>query len=479
MEENDFQILSNLPNQRDKHIDYVIFYEKFTEIISDPKKVQIDKKRTEFFAQLIFEGFEIYNIEETIGEKKYIYALLHCSIGRLMKEAENMRLELRLKNCRITSEEADDDFEIIKFFKKKLKRRLKNDDEGYDIVSGQFESDISFMFQGYGEKNEIFDNRLRCLIVDNILINLTYKENNHDIVSTLDDEIKSTVYSNLKLDNCSKDFLEKIIKKSDNFNNTPKTFFRGLKYMLDNKYFDDAFILHEESSHYLQVKKFFKKYNNKNSEDKENSDLLHKIKVILESNKNDLRKNLHTKWAKLSNIFKFQPMWEIRNYFGESNAIYFAWLGIFISSLWLPMLIGFGFFTGSLIYNIKGAHFNTSLANSSLTSNFYSSTFTNSFDNDLMPIFALIICIWGALFMEIWKRENSRLAYEWDVDNFEFNEPDLPEYSRKKKLRAKLESPSNKIFWRYEKYLKYLVSFLILLLMVINSTNFKHTQYIS
>ena len=37
-------------------------------------------------------------------------------------------------------------------------------------------------------------------------------------------------------------------------------------------------------------------------------------------------------------------MWDIRNYFGESNAFYFAWVGVFISVLWLPSLIGIGFF---------------------------------------------------------------------------------------------------------------------------------------
>jgi len=28
----------------------------------------------------------------------------------------------------------------------------------------------------------------------------------------------------------------------------------------------------------------------------------------------------------------------------------------------------------------------------------------------------------------MWKRHNARLAYEWDVDQFEMNEPDRPEF---------------------------------------------------
>lgn len=116
--------------------------------------------------------------------------------------------------------------------------------------------------------------------------------------------------------------------------------------MLENKYFDDAFILHEETKDNFQLNKYFKKANKKSSN---GDNLLLKMKTLLESNTNDARRNLYLKWAKFNNMFKFQPMWEIRNYFGESNAIYFAWQGVFISTLWVPMAIGIVFFLTSLI----------------------------------------------------------------------------------------------------------------------------------
>ena len=41
----------------------------------------------------------------------------------------------------------------------------------------------------------------------------------------------------------------------------------------------------------------------------------------------------------------------------------------------------------------------------------------------------------GTLFMEAWKRKQATLAYQWDVDQFEENEPDRPQfYGTKQRL---------------------------------------------
>lgn len=56
----------------------------------------------------------------------------------------------------------------------------------------------------------------------------------------------------------------------------------------------------------------------------------------------DTRKDLDKTWAK--NWFRYQPMWKIRNYFGEKIAFYFAWCGILISSLIMPTLLGLAIF---------------------------------------------------------------------------------------------------------------------------------------
>ena len=159
--------------------------------------------------------------------------------------------------------------------------------------------------------------------------------------------------------------------------------------MIENKYFDDAFILHEETKNILKLKKYLKKSQRKDFNDSKAEGLLLKMKMLLDSKTNDVRQNLYLKWAKFSNMFKFQPMWEIRNYFGESNAIYFAWQGVFISTLWVPMVIGIAFFLASLInkyftefffallisllfyFSIRKIEFNNNSTNQSFSSKYF------------------------------------------------------------------------------------------------------------
>ena len=56
----------------------------------------------------------------------------------------------------------------------------------------------------------------------------------------------------------------------------------------------------------------------------------------------DTRQELNDTWGKLN--LKYQPLWKIRNYFGEKIALYFAWTGTLISTLWIPTLLGLGIF---------------------------------------------------------------------------------------------------------------------------------------
>ena len=100
--------------------------------------------------------------------------------------------------------------------------------------------------------------------------------------------------------------------------------------------YEDAFILHEDSN-----------VSGENEEkDKENdpkkTDKAHKKRDLIE----DPRKELNDTWG---TWWKFQPLWKIRNYFGEKIGLYFAWAGMLLTSLWLPMLFGLGCFIYGLV----------------------------------------------------------------------------------------------------------------------------------
>ena len=111
--------------------------------------------------------------------------------------------------------------------------------------------------------------------------------------------------------------------------------------------------------------------------------------------------------------------------------------------------------------------------------------FTGSFDNYLTLPYAVIICLWGknlqyfaiiltffsgyskgSIFSEYWKREEKRLAYDWNTENFHKKELDRVEYSQElQKYRKKIMDPYAE-FPEYQRYLKHFVSLLVTLLAV-------------
>ncbi|KAL3878156.1 hypothetical protein ACJMK2_030526, partial [Sinanodonta woodiana] len=185
--------------------------------------------------------------------------------------------------------------------------------------------------------------------------------------------------------------------------------------------YTDAFILHEES----EKSQVHERITQKNEGDG---------KVPTESIQPELkldpRMEMNTTWTK---FWKFQPIWKIRNYFGEKIALYFAWSGYLILSLWIPTLFGLACFGYGLFKSINATGKQRETTNSTSSGirvavNALLDTIRESFDNEVTPYFALVICLWGTIFLEMWKRHNARLAYEWDVDEFEAQEPDRPQF---------------------------------------------------
>ncbi|KAK7789933.1 hypothetical protein R5R35_010907 [Gryllus longicercus] len=81
-------------------------------------------------------------------------------------------------------------------------------------------------------------------------------------------------------------------------------------------------------------------------------------------------------WA----LFRRQPIEEIRLYFGEAIALYFSFLGFYTSALVVPMILGFF--------------------------QLFMSTGTVAF-------FCMFNVLWVTVFLEVWKRKCSELAFSW------------------------------------------------------------------
>lgn len=116
--------------------------------------------------------------------------------------------------------------------------------------------------------------------------------------------------------------------------------------MLKSKHFEEAFILHDESDHNFELQKFLEKANILFKDENEiNAVSLYRV-FKSDGNKShrDIRHELHSKWASFKNLFKYQPITLVRDYFGEEIALYFAWAGMLITSVWIPTLIGLIFF---------------------------------------------------------------------------------------------------------------------------------------
>ena len=118
-----------------------------------------------------------------------------------------------------------------------------------------------------------------------------------------------------------------------------------LPYLLSYKYFTDAFVLHDESSLFGVTSQLMAGIVKTDYSWKAIKEYR---KTALE-NKPDPRQALNNSWAKFTQIWRFQPLNQIRDYFGESFTLYFAWLGVLIASLWIPALIG----TGTFIYGLQ------------------------------------------------------------------------------------------------------------------------------
>lgn len=199
----------------------------------------------------------------------------------------------------------------------------------YDALTAPFEIDINFIFENFDDKTEDckgFSNAIRSLLVDNILRNM-YFDSKNDQKEIPDNILGNTVLkellapNNLQADSSSdifkklrKKLVEKKMIRGFTFDIQDDETFDcpGIHYMLDRKYFDDVFILHDETKEHKEFDNmlFELKHGHHGRIDSKQIQMLKQVDHNRKENDNkktlDIRSQLSNSWGSLKCAFRFQ-----------------------------------------------------------------------------------------------------------------------------------------------------------------------------
>lgn len=157
---------------------------------------------------------------------------------------------------------------------------------------------------------------------------------------------------------------------------------------------------------------------------------------------------LYLEWARPMKWFKRQPLCLVRKYFGDKIALYFCWLGFYTNMLVLPAVVGtlcflYGLATMQSDDNLPSKEIcdtegvgnlilcplcDTACSYQRLSESCLFSQMTYLFDNPSTVFFAIFMSFWATTFLELWKRKQSVLNWEWDLQGIESDEENRPEF---------------------------------------------------
>ncbi|KAK0052975.1 anoctamin-6-like isoform X1 [Biomphalaria pfeifferi] len=287
-----------------KHIDFVLVHKTAATTDKDEDKTskQLIKLREAFEKKMMSEGLVIYKRKTS----DLVFTIIHCPFKRLCIEAEKVKLQLPLKDMGIKQTASG----IIQCYTNKYLETEKNVVKFIctPLIMKQFH-----FFENHEDPDKFFMTAIRSLLVHNILIKC-------DIRSEIE-KLEEDTEENIQLEIFEPDLVK-----------VQSLHMKGLNYMLMKKAYIQCFPLHEES----QLDTMY------------TGSILKKQLPILTKNyteENDIRLQLNKEWT---TMFRYQPIWKIRCYFGEKIAFYFAWAGMFITTLWVPMVIGWIVFSYGL-----------------------------------------------------------------------------------------------------------------------------------
>ncbi|VDN12920.1 unnamed protein product [Dibothriocephalus latus] len=161
------------------------------------------------------------------------------------------------------------------------------------------------------------------------------------------------------------------------------------------------------------------------------------------------RQVLYHYWARWGCWTKFQPLDHIREYYGESIALYFAWLGCYTQWLLPAGIVGlacflYGLFTvrtfvpGREVCDKRNPIRMCPFCDEALGCDYwflhnlcFPRQVSYLFDHAGTVFFAVFMVTWAVLFLEAWKRKCAKLTHHWDVFDYEHEEETIrPQYAR-------------------------------------------------
>ncbi|PIC39466.1 hypothetical protein B9Z55_011144 [Caenorhabditis nigoni] len=410
-------------------------------LVHNAAESQSKGKYREFFEKAVQKEGLIIRHQQS-GQTHF--TLISTPFHRLSREAESTQMCFPLKDCEVKPGMPSCCVPLSKIFVT---------DDTVRFINAPFQRKHGSLFVNYHDEKSFFTPAQRGCLTYQILtkIDISKDLKNERLGDSQDSEQEPS--SSITSD-------EQLRRK-------------GLTWLLMRDVYEEAFVLHAPS----KEEPYFKEMQNGS---------LKTYNEFISEIEHDPRKSLSNAWERW---YKFQPLNKIRDYFGEQIAYYFAWQGTFITLLWPAVIFGFIVFIYGFIDSISSSPLDW---NHCKVVNFLGKTenvpcgmrngvtlffsmltqwFMSSFDTKMNAFFAVFMSIWGSVFVQIWKRNNSVLSYQWNSDDFHAIEPDRPEFRGSKMKEDPITGEDIWISPAIFRYLKmigsfFFVSFSMLLVII-------------
>ncbi|EZG43226.1 calcium-activated chloride channel protein [Gregarina niphandrodes] len=169
-----------------------------------------------------------------------------------------------------------------------------------------------------------------------------------------------------------------------------------------------------------------------------------------------IERSLRTSWASFRKAFQFQqPLNDIRNYYGEEIALYYAWMGYYCTMSIIPAIVG-------LIVGILGVTYNSNMS------------FNNSLVNKSRLVYCVFIGIWNVLFFAFWQRREKLLSLRWGVDSILDSTVEENPNFKPSEFRVDPSNPSHFVRWfnPHRRYFRILLTSVVMVVSILGLTLF-------